>query len=77
MDDVRREFETWISSPPFRKSIAKMHSDSSWPGVYVAIDVHLAWEAWREAYRRGDRCSSGCVVKKAVGEFNGSVTDDF
>ena len=51
----RQAFETWISSPPFEKTISRHPDDetvSSWPGQYHILEVELAWQAWLERTRK-------------------------
>ena len=55
MDEERRKFEAWVSSPPFEKSIARYPDDPqkyAWPGGYRKLDVQMAWEAWQEASKQ-------------------------
>ena len=52
MEDLRQQFEKWITSAPFEKSIARFPDDETrfaWPGNYRELDVELAWQAWQEA----------------------------
>lgn len=50
-DYNRKEFEKWISSPPYEHNITRFTSDSAWPMQYRDIRVSLAWDAWRTAIR--------------------------
>jgi hypothetical protein len=48
----RKQFESWITSPPFEKDISRFLNDPikyAWPGNYRDLEVELAWEAWQEA----------------------------
>lgn len=52
IDQVRREFEKWIRSPPFEKSCLTypdMPEKYAWPGSYRSYEVQLAWESWKAA----------------------------
>ena len=52
---TRREFEQFVSSPPFERNTALWPCDSencAWPGQYRDIAVQLAWEVLQEAERR-------------------------
>lgn len=44
----RKNFEKWITSPPYEKSIKQHRPNGSWPNQYVEYDVQIAWEAWME-----------------------------
>jgi len=51
-EQMRREFEAWIKSPPRKRSTARYHDDQltqSWPGQYEDFEVQLAWEAFQAA----------------------------
>ncbi len=53
--EFRKQFEEWISSPPYEREIARWPNDSrkhAWPGQYEDIAVQLAWEAWQESVNR-------------------------
>jgi len=55
MDQIRQNFESWISSPPFEKRIERFPDDENrhaWPGSYREISVELAWQAWQEASKQ-------------------------
>ena len=55
MEDLRQQFEKWIFSAPFEKSIARFPDDDtkfSWPGSYRDLAVELAWQAWQEASKQ-------------------------
>lgn len=45
--DARAEFESWITAPPYEKSVATYPDSSGWPGQYRAYEVQLAWEAYQ------------------------------
>ena len=49
---MREEFEKWISSPPFERSVDRYPEDAekfAWPGNYKDLDVDLAWFTWQAA----------------------------
>lgn len=50
----REAFESFISSPPFEKSVDRYpdRNTESWRGQYKLLDVQLAWEAWQAAQAR-------------------------
>lgn len=53
--ELRKQFEAWISAPPFESSVARYSLDervSAWPGMYRDTAVDLAWCAWQEAVRQ-------------------------
>lgn len=45
--DAHAEFESWISAPPYEKSVVINLDSSAWPGQYQDYEVQLAWEAYR------------------------------
>lgn len=47
----RREFEEFISKPPFEKNISRHPEteDYAWPGAYKDSAVDLAFQAWMES----------------------------
>lgn len=49
--ESRKQFEKWISSPPYERQATRIPATGSWPGHYQFLDVRLAWEAWQEARR--------------------------
>lgn len=52
LESTREAFESWISSPPFERSVDRWPADESkfaWPGQYRVYEVQLAWEAWQAA----------------------------
>lgn len=56
-EQVRKEFEEWISKPPFEHDCRRRPMDESqlttcWPGSYVRYETEVAWEAWQEQERR-------------------------
>ena len=52
-EQMRREFEAWISAPPYEMTTKKHSERESWPGQYIQYEVQLAWEAWQAAQRQG------------------------
>lgn len=49
---LREQFEKWVSSPPFEKSVVRFPEWSAWPGMYQDLNVDLAWQAWKESLSR-------------------------
>lgn len=49
MEHLRKEFEAWISKPPFEKIVARHSENGSWPGNYRDYGVQLAWCAWQDS----------------------------
>lgn len=50
--NLRDEFEKWISGPPFERSIERWPDDPAkyaWPGNYKSMAVDLAWHAWHDS----------------------------
>lgn len=47
--DVRAQFESWITAPPFEKTIERHSENGSWPGNYRDYGVQLAWCAWEDS----------------------------
>lgn len=45
----RKQFEAWISSPPFEHMCDRNSENSAWPGAYKRYETELAWEAWQAA----------------------------
>lgn len=60
---MRRDFEAWISAPPFELSVRRRSLDpkrTGWPGSYIERETWIAWEAWQEAAARyGQREGGG------------------
>lgn len=53
-EESRKEFEAWISQPPFEQSVGRWPDDPikfAWPGNYKIWHVQLAWEAWQAALK--------------------------
>lgn len=48
-DESRKQFETWISSPPYEYDIERYPKNSDWPGSYMSLGTDLAWQAWQAA----------------------------
>lgn len=44
--DLRKSFESWISSPPYELSTKRLGQTSARPGQYDDINVQRAFEAW-------------------------------
>ena len=53
-DEIRKRFEAWISSEPYCQKVDRYPHDPyySWPDQYITIEVDMAWEAWREAWKQ-------------------------
>lgn len=45
----RAQFETWISAPPYERSIERQGDNGSWPGQYRSYETQAAWESWQES----------------------------
>jgi len=55
MDEIRNEFERWISAPPFKPDTQRYLLDatkSASLGYHSYYPMELAWEAWKEAQRK-------------------------
>lgn len=50
-ETMRKDFEAWITAPPYEKSTATIAGGGMWPGQYVNYEVQLAWEAFAAARR--------------------------
>ena len=50
-EKTREAFESFISAPPFEKSVDRYpdRDTESWRGQYKLLDVQLAWESWQES----------------------------
>ena len=48
-DESRKQFEAWVSSPPFEYDIERYPEDSAWPECYVSPAVDFAWQAVQAA----------------------------
>ncbi len=76
-EQMQAEFESWVTSPPFERSIALNSERSSWPGTYCDYATYLAWEAWQAAFAlgwkaRGKRDAALCRQKvKRDPEYGG------
>lgn len=57
----RKEFELWISAPPFEHMCDKLSENSAWTGRYKRYETELAWESW-QAGRAAEReaCAKVC-----------------
>lgn len=54
----RKEFEKWITDPPFEKNIDRWPNNETlhaWPGQYKDADVQLAWAAWIEVVDQSNK----------------------
>jgi len=49
-DESRKQFEAWISGPPFEYDVERYPEDSAWPGSYMNLGTDLAWQAWQAAH---------------------------
>jgi hypothetical protein len=47
----RPQFEKWVSSLPYERSVKRFGNHGEWPGNYQDIAVELAWCAWCEAIK--------------------------
>jgi len=56
-ESLRRQFEEWISSPPYEESVKRLADKSAWPGQYGDINVQRAFEAWMESAKCSNRTS--------------------
>ena len=57
-EECRKEFEKWITSPPFERETERWGYDpreNSWPGSYKEYEVELAWTAWRDSRSQSTR----------------------
>ena len=52
MDECRKQFEAFITAPPFERKIKRNGPMSEWPGTYNDYPVELAWCAWQAAWNR-------------------------
>jgi hypothetical protein len=55
---TRKEFEQFLTAPPYEKNITRFPSDReqyAWAGQYADYDVQLAWEVLQEAKKKGKR----------------------
>lgn len=58
---IREQFEAWISSPPFEKSVERQGEHSAWPGHYRDYGVQLAWCAWEDSAKsERESCATVC-----------------
>jgi hypothetical protein len=48
-DESRKQFEAFISGPPFEYDIERYAEDGDWPGSYMHLGTDLAWHTWQEA----------------------------
>ena len=54
--DLRKSFESWISSPPYELSTKRLADKSAWPGQYDDINVQRAFEAWIASAEQFQSC---------------------
>jgi hypothetical protein len=49
-DESRKQFEAWISGPPYEYDVER-HADNHamWPNGYLSATVDFAWITWQEA----------------------------
>ena len=46
----RKQFEAWISAPPYEHMCDRNHDDlSAWLGQYKRYETQIAWDAWQAA----------------------------
>ena len=45
----RKQFEAWISAPPYEHMCDRNSDSSAWPGKYKRYETRIAWEAWQAA----------------------------
>ena len=48
-DESRKQFEQWISSPPYEYDIERYPENGDWPGSYMHLGTDLAWQAVQAA----------------------------
>jgi hypothetical protein len=48
-NESRKQFEAWVSSPPFEYDTERYPEDSACPECYVSPAVDFAWQAWQAA----------------------------
>jgi hypothetical protein len=48
-DESRKQFEQWVSGPPFEHCVKRYADDTYLAGQYVDIVVDFAWITWQEA----------------------------
>jgi hypothetical protein len=48
-DESRKQFEAWISGPPFEYDIERYPENRDWAGSYMNLGTDLAWHAWQAA----------------------------
>jgi hypothetical protein len=48
-DESRKQFEAWVSGPPFEYDVDRYPENSAWPGSYMHLGTDHAWHAWQEA----------------------------
>ena len=77
----REQFESWYRStcekPVSEVEFAWLLRWKAYKQRYSDSAVNLAWGAWQAASELADKCKNGCKIKKALDDFNNSVTSDF
>jgi len=65
LSNLRKQFEAWISSPPYEMSIKRLSDKSAWPGQYDDINVQIVFEAWMESAK----CSNRTIQERLPQRF--------
>ena len=67
-DEMRHEFEEWISDPPHHKDVTRIPNleKYAWPGNYRETDVQMAWDAWKAGAERYDRLTQPSTEKATM-----------
>jgi hypothetical protein len=65
-DESRKQFEAWISGPPFEHHVSRYRSDGFWTGVYMSAQVDLAWQAWQARKTMTDNQTQATTVLQVI-----------
>ena len=73
MDECRKQFEEFMSKPPYEQDLRRYGPKSAWPDNYRQYPVELAWCAWQELWNQ--RAESGTFDKPFVFQTRPTVPE--
>ncbi len=65
-EDMRKQFEAWVSGPPYKGNIERWPLNHGyWPGEYKHKYVSITWHAWQTAVAaEREACAKVCELEK-------------
>lgn len=61
-----KDFEAWISNPPYERMCDRGSPGSAWPRQYKNYETQLAWEAWQAATIKQQELDAEICDKRAA-----------